>query len=120
MDDSNLPPEAGLEERAISYNKGCYIGQEVIARLRTYGQVAKTLRGLRLPADLQPLPQKGNPLLYQNSPVGYITSATYSPALNANIALGYVRREHHQRGTLLTLSSSQGPCPVEVTTLPFV
>lgn len=42
MDETNLVPEAGIESRAISYSKGCYIGQEVIARIRTYGQVAKT------------------------------------------------------------------------------
>src|SRR5437867_10531749 len=48
MEEANLPPEAGLEERAVSYTKGCYIGQEVIARVRTYGQVSKSLRALRL------------------------------------------------------------------------
>ena len=52
MDASNLPPEAGLEARAISYSKGCYIGQEVLARIRTYGRVAKTLRGLRFADEL--------------------------------------------------------------------
>jgi len=43
MDETNLPPEAGLDRTAVSYAKGCYIGQEVIARIRTYGQVAKKL-----------------------------------------------------------------------------
>src|SRR5690606_19891412 len=74
MDETNLPPEAGLESRAISYSKGCYIGQEVIARIRTYGQVAKALRGLRLADDLKTLPTKGDKLLLGEKEVGYITS----------------------------------------------
>jgi len=59
MDETNLAPETGIEDRAISYAKGCYIGQEVIARIRTYGQVAKKLRGLRLADDLKALPEHG-------------------------------------------------------------
>ncbi len=62
IDESNLPPEAGLEKRAVSYTKGCYIGQEVIARIRTYGQVAKALRGLRPEGELKALPKKGTRL----------------------------------------------------------
>ncbi len=99
MDDTNLAPEAGIEERAISYAKGCYIGQEVIARIRTYGQVAKALRGLRLADDLKELPAKGNKLFRDGKEAGYITSALASPALGANIALGYVRKEANQLGT---------------------
>ena len=63
MDETNLPPETGTEERSISYTKGCYSGQEVIARIRTYGQVAKALRGLTLPSDLRELPSRGPNLL---------------------------------------------------------
>ena len=83
MDATNLAPESGIEARAISYSKGCYIGQEVIARIRTYGQVAKALRGLRLPDDLPTLPVKGQPLFKDGREVGYVTSAIRSPALNA-------------------------------------
>src|SRR5258706_15558497 len=84
MDETNLPPEAGIDARAISYTKGCYIGQEVIARIRTYGQVAKALRGLR--CDV--LPNRGDKLLLGGTEVGCVTSAVFSPALKANIALG--------------------------------
>src|SRR6266516_3465393 len=79
MDETNLPPEAGIEDRAISYAKGCYIGQEVIARIRTYGQAAKRLRGLRLADSLKVLPQKGDKLHWGEKEVGYVTSATVSP-----------------------------------------
>ncbi len=98
MDETNLAPEAGIEGRAISYAKGCYIGQEVIARVRTYGQVVKALRGLRLAGDLSALPVRGDKLFHDGKEVGYITSALASPALKANIALGYVRKEVNQSG----------------------
>lgn len=119
MDETNLPPEAGLDTRAVSYSKGCYIGQEVIARIRTYGQVAKALRGLRLPDNLKTLPQKGDKLLREGKEVGYITSAIASPTFKANIALGYVRREANQIGTELVVRMKEEEAAVEVAVLPF-
>jgi len=98
MDESNLAPEAGLDTRAISYTKGCYTGQEVIARIRTYGQVAKHLRRLRWDGDAKVLPQKGDKILEGGKEIGYATSSTYSPALKTNLALGYLRREHDRPG----------------------
>lgn len=119
MDETNLAPEAGIESRAISYTKGCYIGQEVIARIRTYGQVAKALRGLRFADDLAALPAKGDKLLVNGKEVGYVASALRSPALNANIGLGYVRREHNKVGTELTLKTAAGESQAQVVELPF-
>lgn len=117
MEESNLPPEAGLDARAISYSKGCYIGQEVIARIRTYGQVAKALRRLRLPAAPAPLPAKGDKLFREGRDVGYVTSAHFSPAHQANLALAYVRREANTPGTQLTLRTGTTELPVEVLAL---
>jgi folate-binding protein YgfZ len=119
MDDTNLAPEAGIEERAISYSKGCYIGQEVIARIRTYGQVAKALRGLRLADGLKEMPVKGDKLFRDGKEVGYITSALASSALRANIALGYVRKEANQLGTELTLKTPRGESVAKIVELPF-
>jgi folate-binding protein YgfZ len=119
MDESNLAPETDIEARAISYSKGCYIGQEVIARIRTYGQVAKSLRGLRLVDDLRELPQKGDKLFHDGKEVGYITCALASPVLKANIALGYVRKEANQIGTELTLKSMEGETMVKIVETPF-
>ena len=119
MDATNLAPETGLESRAISYSKGCYIGQEVIARIRTYGQVAKALRGLRLADHLTTLPRQGDRLFHAGHEVGSITSAHASPTLHANFAFGYVRKEANALGTLLTLQSAAGESPVQVVTLPF-
>ena len=120
MDNSTLPPEAGLDSRAVSYSKGCYIGQEVIARIRTYGQVARALRGLRLPDELAALPKKGDKLLHDGKEVGFITSAAVSPTLKANIALGYVRKEANAPGTRLQLQTPTAPRPVLIVPLPFV
>ena len=119
MDENNLPPEAGLDARAISYTKGCYIGQEVLARIRTYGQVAKALRGLRLTDDLKTLPTKGDKLFKNGKEIGFITSAVYSPTLRANLALGYVRREANQIGTALTVRTGAGESTARVVELPF-
>jgi folate-binding protein YgfZ len=118
MDETNLAPEPGIEARAISYIKGCYIGQEVIARIRTYGQVAKALRGLRVTSG--PLPKKGDKLLAGQKEVGYIASSVHSPALQADIALGYVRREHHAIGTQLAWRGEDRAGTVQVVPLPFV
>ncbi len=119
MDETNLAPEAGIENRAISYSKGCYIGQEVIARIRTYGQVTKRLRGLRLADDLKELPAHGDKLFHDGKEVGYITSALASPALKMNIALGYVRKEANEIGTRLILRNANDESEVEIVELPF-
>jgi folate-binding protein YgfZ len=119
IDETNIPLEAGLEKQAISFSKGCYIGQEVISRIRTYSQVAKALRGLRLPANLDALPIKGAKLFHSGKEVGYITSAANSPLLRTNIALGYVRKEVNQVGTELTLKTASADVPVTLVELPF-
>ncbi|MBK8001893.1 MAG: aminomethyl transferase family protein [Verrucomicrobia bacterium] len=119
MDETNLAPEAGIEARAISYSKGCYIGQEVIARIRTYGQVAKALRGLVLPDDLRELPARGAKLFSGEKEVGVLTSAIASPAFQKNIALGYVRREHNEPGVTLQVQLGDQLFPATVTALPF-
>jgi folate-binding protein YgfZ len=119
MDETNLASEV-LDTEAISYSKGCYIGQEVIARIRTYGQVAKALRGLRLPDNLRALPVKGDKLFLGEKEVGCITSAVASPKLKANIALGCVRREANQTGTELLLQMPPDKVPVKIVNLPFV
>jgi folate-binding protein YgfZ len=120
MDESNLPLECGIEARAVSYNKGCYIGQEVINRIHSIGHVNKELRGLRLADDLQTLPAKGDKLFHDGKEVGYVTSVVKSTALNANIALGYVRRESNAPGTKLVLRSTATEANAVIVELPFL
>ncbi len=119
MDETNIPLEAGIEERAISFNKGCYIGQEVISRIRTYGQVTKSLRGLRFDPTAA-LPTRGDKLHHAGKEVGYITSVVHSPRLQAQIALGYVRKEVNQLGTRLSVGSALVEASAEVVSIPFV
>ena len=90
LDDQVLPAEAGLDERAISFTKGCYPGQEPVARLRHRGHAN---RGLRLLAfDGDELPAGGAEVLYGDRPVGRLTSAARDPE-DGVVALAYVRRE---------------------------
>ncbi len=124
MDETNIPLECGPALRdAISYNKGCYIGQEVINRIHSVGHVTRELRGLRLadPASAGlPLPQRGDKLFHNGREIGHVTSAVKSPVLNATIALGYVRREANQIGTELTLRTVAGESSAKIVELPFV
>jgi len=119
MDETNLAPETGIGARAISYTKGCYIGQEVINRLRTFAQVSKALRGLRLADDLKQLPARGDKLFHDGKEAGYITSALASPTFQCNIALGYVRKECNEVGTELTLRAAEGESMAKIVPLPF-
>ena len=119
MDETNLPLECGIEARAVSYNKGCYIGQEVINRIHSLGHVNRELRGLRLADDLKTLPACDDKLFKDGKEVGHITSAIFSPALKANIALGYVRREVNQVGSQLALQTTDGESSASIVGLPF-
>jgi folate-binding protein YgfZ len=119
MDETNIPLECGIENRAIVYNKGCYIGQEVINRIHSVGHVNRELRGLRLADDLKTLPQKHDKLFHAGKEVGYVTSAVKSPRFG-NIALGYVRRETNRIGNELMLRTATGESPVKIVELPFI
>ncbi len=101
--------ETGLEE-AISYTKGCYLGQEVIARIHWRGQPARRMRGLRLdkPLDLAPERLGQIELLAVDGAqagrkVGHLTSTTISPVVEGPIALGYVHRHYLNTGTVLEI-----------------
>lgn len=119
MDESNLPLECGIEARAVSYRKGCYIGQEILNRIHSFGHVNRELRGLRLADNLTALPAKGDKLFLSGDEVGQVSSAVKSPALGAVIALGLVRSEANRFGTELLLKSLGGESHVTVVELPF-
>lgn len=120
MDETNLPQECGIEARAVSYNKGCYIGQEVINRIHSMGHVNRELRSLRLADGLKSLPVKGDKLFQGDKEVGYITSAVHSPRFNTNLALGLVRSEANAGGTELKLRGSAGEHEARIVKLPLV
>jgi folate-binding protein YgfZ len=119
-----IPIEANLEQRTVDYEKGCYIGQEVISRIKMSGQTNKRLCGL---VSLDDLPlQAGMKLAAPSAAgreVGWITSATHSERIGKEIALGYVKRGVNSPGTRLDAFSAENsadPIPVEVVPLPFL
>jgi folate-binding protein YgfZ len=111
MTESTIPLEANLEH-ALNYTKGCYIGQEVIARATYRGQMNKKLVGLEL-GGATPGPKAE--LLKEGKKVGWVTSVVNSPKRGQQIALGFVHRDHLAPGTVLELASGTAT----VTGLPF-
>ena len=124
MDETTIVPELGLDG-LISYNKGCYIGQEIIARIHFRGHVAKRLTGLVLS---EPPASAGGQIADEvvrvpieltapeGKPAGRITSLTFSPKLDKTIALAYVRYDYLAEGTLLMA----GDGSATVKELPFI
>jgi tRNA-modifying protein YgfZ len=120
MDEQTIPLEAGLEERAISFTKGCYVGQEVIVRVmqRGGGRVARRLVGLRLGKGT--LPKGGELISSGDRPIGRLTSAAWSPTVEVGIALGYVHRDFTEPGTVVNVGTPPAQLAGEVTPLPFI
>ena len=116
MDEETIPLEAGIESRAVSFSKGCYVGQEVIIRVlhRGHGRVARRLVGLRFQGDV--VPPAGARIRAGDREIGEVTSSTRSPALQAPIALGYVHRDFVEPGTKVAVDGATA----EVVTVPFV
>jgi folate-binding protein YgfZ len=124
LTDEIIPIEANLEERAIDYEKGCYIGQEVISRIKMSGQTNKRLCGL---ISLEDIPlQPGMKLAATSAKgkeAGWITSATRSEKIGKEIALGYVKRGFNDPGARLDALTSDSDAAtaiaIEVVPLPF-
>ncbi|MCS6806776.1 MAG: aminomethyltransferase family protein [Acidobacteriota bacterium] len=116
MDDSHFPQEAQVDY-VLDWTKGCYVGQEPMARIRFRGHVNRKLVGLRF--DKTACPEQGNQIVSDGRAIGYITSAVHSFYLDAPIALGYVRREYSQPDTELVVQTRGGEVPAVVSTLPF-
>jgi tRNA-modifying protein YgfZ len=106
MTDDTIPLEAGIEDRAISFTKGCYVGQEVIVRVlhRGHGRVVRKLVGLRLDGDLS---SPGAKIVADGREVGWVTSVASSPRLGP-IALGYVHRDFVSPGVRVAIDASSG------------
>ena len=124
MDDNTIPQEANFDAlHAISYTKGCYVGQETVARVHFRGHVNKHLRGVRA-ASLEPIPSGATLHDESGAQVGDVRSAVRSPRLGA-IALAMIRREVEPGATLIARSAgdAEGAAPadrrVDVAALPF-
>jgi tRNA-modifying protein YgfZ len=123
MTTETIPLEAGIEDRAISFTKGCYVGQEIIIRVmhRGGGRVARKLVGLRPVATTSPddTIAADTPLFAGEKSIGRITSAAWSPHFGQWIAMGYVQRESAEAGTHITIGEAASGRQAEVTALPF-
>ena len=122
LSENVLPNEADLDKRAISYTKGCYLGQEVISRIKSLGHVNRHLRGLLPARDLSV--QVGDKLVdatEASKEVGFITSVGQSRSLGQPIALGYIRRGFDAPGSTLQVSRNNTLIgSLQVCSLPFI
>jgi tRNA-modifying protein YgfZ len=105
MDEEIIPLEAGIEDRAISFTKGCYVGQEVIVRVTTRGggRVAKKLVRWVADASAEIVPLRDATIVSFDRQIGRVTSAAFSPTLNRVVGLGYVHRDFVAAGTEITV-----------------
>lgn len=116
VDETVLLPEIPSDPY-VSYTKGCYIGQEIVARVKYRGHVNRSLTGLTFDGDR--VPRTGAVVEVDGRQVGSVTSAVRSFALNRPIALAFVRREHLDPGTPLTVKDNDLTLTARVTPLPF-
>ena len=117
MDKKNILPETGLEHTSVSYNKGCYIGQEVIARIKTYGAPNFALMGLTVEGVLTP-PYNGN-LKLGDKKIGTIKSSVRSVTLDKVITLAYLHKEHRSPDIEMEATIDGKPFKVKTCLLPF-
>ncbi len=117
IDDTVVPPETGRIEQGISYHKGCYLGQEVIERMRAHNVLARKLVGIRVEADSPP--PRGAPVVREGVEIGSVTSACWSESLAAPLAMGYVKTAHSSPGTALVLRSATGEVNAKIVSLPL-
>jgi aminomethyltransferase len=118
MDDTNVVSETTLDD-AISFTKGCYVGQEIIARIKYRGHVAKKLTGLAFEQAVRV--EAGAVIKSEDGKeIGRITSKTYSPHLGRTIALGYLKYDYLAPGTAVKINNGEEELTAQVTELPFV
>jgi len=118
MDETHVVSETNLDD-AISFTKGCYIGQEIIARIKYRGHVAKKLTGVMFDQALK-IESGSSIRSIDDKEIGRVTSVTLSPHLGRTLAMGYVKYDYLAPGTSVKVVSSENEFPVEVRGLPFV
>ena len=116
MDAQTLLLETGLDD-AISFTKGCYLGQETVERIHSRGHVNRRLVGLK--AEGAVVPDPSDPVLDDDRNIGRVTSAVASPRARCPIALGYVHRDYTEPGSAVTIGHGDMKIPAVVVTLPF-
>jgi len=120
MNETNVVLEAALDD-AVSYTKGCYVGQEIIARIHWRGHVAKRLSGLVFDDEVTlPVPPESKIRTVDGKEIGRITSSVFSPALNKTIALGFVKYDYLAAGTEVRVIVGEAERPAHVADVPLV
>ena len=117
MDETNVVTEANLDD-AVSFTKGCYIGQEIIARIKYRGHVAKKLTGMVFDGEV--VLQSGAKIFSDDKEIGRLTSSAFSPRLSRTIALGYVKYDYLKPGTGIKVISSETEFAAAIAELPFI
>lgn len=118
MDETNVVTETNLDD-AVSFTKGCYIGQEIIARIKYRGHVAKKLSGLIF-GNKVVLEHGAKILSCDDKEIGRVTSFAFSPRLERTVALGYVKYDYLEPGTSVKAVSGEKEFPATVAALPFI
>lgn len=119
VNDQIVPPEANMEGKTFSLTKGCYPGQEVVARMDTYGAVKRRLVGLVLESPEQVIPAQGSKIFSGTREVGWVSSAIFSPLLGKPVALGFPLRDFTKPATALEVETQGIKIPALVSPLPF-
>jgi folate-binding protein YgfZ len=118
MDENNIVTEAGLDD-AVSYTKGCYMGQEIIARIKYRGHVAKRLAGIKFGEGVK-VGVGAAIKSTDDKEIGRLTSLTFSPHLGRTIALGYLKYDYLAPDTSVKITAGDNQLSAQVTELPFV
>ena len=117
MNENNIPIEAGLWS-ALNFEKGCYVGQEVVARIKWRGHVNWHLMGFV--SNGESVAGVGDEIYSDEKKIGRVTSSAFSPKLNKPVCLGYIRREFKEPGNIVSINGTDRPVfQAEVTQLPF-
>ncbi len=119
VDHENLLPETSLDINCVSYTKGCYLGQEVIARVKAQGAPRRGLMGLLFEKKVQDFPVNTDVLIDGKS-IGQLKSNAFSPTLDKSVALILINREYRVPDSRLTVKIAGSPYNVQVVSLPFV
>ncbi len=118
MDETTIVTETNLDD-AVSFTKGCYLGQEIIVRIKHRGHVAKKLTGMILERDAT-IEAGAKVFSSDDKEIGRVTSFTFSPRLDRKIALGYVKYDYLAAGTSVKVPTNLGEIDAQIAELPFV
>lgn len=116
VDETNMMLETGLSD-AVSFNKGCYSGQEAVAMATYRGHVSKRLSGLKIEGQI--IPSRGDRIYHGDKDVGYVTSAIKSPTLQGIIGLGYIKYGFNEPGSEAEVRASDATVSCQIVELPF-